>query len=673
MEPLAALGIASNVMQIISFGFETIAVCKRVHESGHPEPGLGDNSASLHTLSVALSQQLKAYHQSQVGLRKHDKAMLDIAAKCADAAKALQEEARFLTPKTTKNFANVASTVSKTLWRKRRLERLEKELTRSQATLDTHLLARICTRTEAAQVIANKDFVKLDAILRDFIIRYSSSQAVLSKTVEEESAKLRTQTSQEAAQTRQEITKASVSTTRQLSQKLEQLSIDDERASRHAKLLGSLKYDGINDRANQITANYPDTFQWIFEGFSNVSGGEEQPRPLWPLLSTWLQSDGEVYWISGKPGSGKSTLVKFVVASELTQRNLDKWRPRTHILSHFLWAPGAEPQRSIKGIMSSLLHQSLSENELDIDALLLQFPHLLEKDSFSDWSAAELGKILLSHLKVAGPRCIILDGLDEVSPNDGPFKVIQLVEELKALSNVKVCVSSRPEHILKSHFEKYPHIQIQDLTQPDIQKFTDAYLDAEMGIYVPSDYRRRIVPHLVSAAEGVFLWVVLVLDSLRRGLHNGDTWAELEQRLYSMPRGLSNLYNDMWSRLNDDEAIYRKAGALYLSLAMSWRGNPVPSFNLSILRLMAAAHPSSQLHAVALSPAPELVQMCEKTIKDLNIRCAGLLVLRESSRKIDLGRSEWWKPIQDETSHGCLVQYLDCSIDFIHRTAYDFL
>jgi hypothetical protein len=44
---------------------------------------------------------------------------------------------------------------------------------------------------------------------------------------------------------------------------------------------------------------------------------------------------------------------------------------------------------------------------------------------------------------------IFIDGLDEVSPEDGIASLLQVLDDINALSNTKICISSRPEPQLR--------------------------------------------------------------------------------------------------------------------------------------------------------------------------------------------------------------------------------
>lgn len=186
------------------------------------------------------------------------------------------------------------------------------------------------------------------------------------------------------------------------------------------RLLKSLKFQGMNERRNHITHSHPKTFGWVVgEGFEESSSDsesysgskdshdvtEDRSQDLWDSFPDWLRSTANVYWISGKPGSGKSTLIRYLVAAK-----------ETLIISHFLWRPGTALQQSIKGLLLSLLHQLLASLECFGENVRL----LVHKDHDTDWSATELQRLLFDVLEHHGrPIAMFLDGLDEVLPEDG--------------------------------------------------------------------------------------------------------------------------------------------------------------------------------------------------------------------------------------------------------------
>lgn len=79
-------------------------------------------------------------------------------------------------------------------------------------------------------------------------------------------------------------------------------------------MLRSLDLDGVGLRFEEIEAHYSSTLEWIYE---NKDLG----------FTEWLQGDQRLYWISGKPGSGKSTLMKFIRKDPRTYYPFDEDPP----------------------------------------------------------------------------------------------------------------------------------------------------------------------------------------------------------------------------------------------------------------------------------------------------------------------------------------------------------
>jgi hypothetical protein len=69
----------------------------------------------------------------------------------------------------------------------------------------------------------------------------------------------------------------------------------------------------IDDRREQVQQAHQETFKWIFED-GHESGFAE-----------WLSSGNGIFWINGKPASGKSTLMKFVTQEKRLKELLDVW------------------------------------------------------------------------------------------------------------------------------------------------------------------------------------------------------------------------------------------------------------------------------------------------------------------------------------------------------------
>ncbi|KAF6827771.1 hypothetical protein CPLU01_08885 [Colletotrichum plurivorum] len=90
------------------------------------------------------------------------------------------------------------------------------------------------------------------------------------------------------------------------------------------RTLESLRFADMRDRYERIPEAHQKTFEWIFRGASHSAyNDEEQP---WTSFNEWLSSDKSLYWVTGKPGAGKSTLMKFLSDNHRLLSRLEAWK-----------------------------------------------------------------------------------------------------------------------------------------------------------------------------------------------------------------------------------------------------------------------------------------------------------------------------------------------------------
>jgi hypothetical protein len=84
-------------------------------------------------------------------------------------------------------------------------------------------------------------------------------------------------------------------------------------------ILASLAYDEMEYRQSNIVSPSDSTYGWIFEE-SDVT--KVQPSTQY---MQWLRSDDGIFWVTGKAGSGKPTLMKHIYKDERTHSALKTW------------------------------------------------------------------------------------------------------------------------------------------------------------------------------------------------------------------------------------------------------------------------------------------------------------------------------------------------------------
>ncbi|KAF8852658.1 hypothetical protein BDZ45DRAFT_763263 [Acephala macrosclerotiorum] len=303
------------------------------------------------------------------------------------------------------------------------------------------------------------------------------------------------------------------------------------------------------------------------------------------------------------------------------------------------------------------------------------------KESVFDWSREELREAILrvfSNRKYS--YCLFIDGLDEVEHTEGQAELVRILDMFRCQApNVKLCVSSRPEPTLHEFFKPYPKLRLQDLTKEDIRRYvTDVLGPFEKVLKSGKDESRiSLIDEISSKADGVFLWARLVTKSLQTGITNADDWDTLMKRVNGLPRDIDQLYNLMWSRLNQDQEIqdvYRSEAAFYFQFILKAleRRDSLP---ITLFDLMVASEKSLD-DLVVDEEEIELVKLCRVIEKRVTVRCAGLLEVVWSSES---GGIPWDKMLAvGESGQGTNLSKVrdlatKTTVTFIHRSAQQFL
>ncbi|KAK7428063.1 hypothetical protein QQZ08_005495 [Neonectria magnoliae] len=128
------------------------------------------------------------------------------------------------------------------------------------------------------------------------------------------------------------------------------------------KILSSLSFHGMDARQESIPEAYKTTFNWIFQDEQSNVDGKMLGRPSFPK---WLQTkDNSIYWITGKPGSGKSTLMN---DAEKSPGTLINWIEDVITRHHIKVCVSSRPWNAFPDAFSkgpSLTMQSLTQRDI---------------------------------------------------------------------------------------------------------------------------------------------------------------------------------------------------------------------------------------------------------------------------------------------------------------------
>jgi hypothetical protein len=423
-----------------------------------------------------------------------------------------------------------------------------------------------------------------------------------------------------------------------ISDKLAKLTRAGSSLEKEHDILQSLSFSTMRWRYSNIKKEHEQTFQWIFKG------------PDTQFLE-WLRTGAGIYWIEGKAGSGKSTLMKYIVNADHTHMALNAWAGHRDLVmaSYFFWAAGTSMQRSLEGFLRTILFQVLGKcPNLIANVCPKRWDHPL--DPFRDWEHDELvlaldlvAKQAMSHTRF----CFFVDGMDECTGDQRAL--VQLLKVLAACPSIKLCISSRPWNVFVNAFDgKVPQLKLETLTKGDIQKYVDDKLNA--GLSTAGDdarTRKEVAAEISTRARGVFLWVYLVVDSLLRGREEGDDIEDMRRRLDALPDDLEEFFKRIMSTI---DKVYREQTAK-IFLIMIDAENSLPALSFSYLEKEETDEQYPFQRAIAEMPELEVYRMSERMKIRINARCRDLL----------------------ETTIYPEEKLFDrYQVDFLHRTVRDF-
>ncbi|VUC37256.1 unnamed protein product [Clonostachys rosea] len=353
-------------------------------------------------------------------------------------------------------------------------------------------------------------------------------------------------------------------------------------SGRPEQLLKTLKFEQIESRRMTIKKAHKATCNWLLSH---------------PSYKAWLNPDQleqhhGVLWISGKPGVGKSTIMKFAHSSMMTSGIYGV------IASFFFNARGDILERSVFGMYRSLLIQLL-EGYRDLQGVA-DDPRLLPHSWTGDYcpTLGIIKEILRAAiLKLGGrPFTCFIDALDEC-------------DEQQAVEMV--------------HY-------IETLTE---------------------DYRNQwlfsvelLQPKIIEKAAGVFLWVALVVKIINEEDRRGRP--ALQKRLEELPNGLSELFQEILTRDNDnvEELVLSTLWILFANKPLRpdeyyhalWSGlhtkgsvdSDIPTTALYTYDTISRYVTSSSKGLAEITKSkPPTIQFIHESVKDFLLKHNGLNIL----------------------------------------------
>jgi len=348
-------------------------------------------------------------------------------------------------------------------------------------------------------------------------------------------------------------------------------------------------------REDSVETPEKGTLNWITEAAKDADdanssseyggefpGQEDYRRKVVSSLRSFLRDEHGVYFICGKAGSGKSTLVKFLADSGFATQNLETWSSgKKLILVHvYFWASGDALQMSQEGFLRTVLFQALG-----------QCPELIPSIFSSEWECGEsllsvdtpfrikelleaFGKLKATSNFPQHRFCFFIDGLDEYQGDSVDHaELAKSIKAWAAADNVKVICTARPHSEFLDTFDDPDRtVFLHELNRDDIAMYAQSKLGDALAstpkwrneVYGAGRPAEWFSSSVAAKADGVFLWARLIVRSLLSGISQYDSLDAMKDRLEHSPRDLDALFDKL---LKQVEPVHQRRSDLMFSIA----------------------------------------------------------------------------------------------------------
>ncbi|KAI1126006.1 hypothetical protein F5Y10DRAFT_245888 [Nemania abortiva] len=301
--------------------------------------------------------------------------------------------------------------------------------------------------------------------------------------------------------------------------------------------LRSLRFPSMNTRRLNIEKPAEQTCLWLFE--------HEAYRD-W-FLSRNRDKHGGLLWLKGKPGAGKSVLMK--EAFRRAVQGQDKSDYRT--AAFFFNAKGSELDRSPLGLFRSLLYQLLQKDPEHLQHFRELWDAIFYEEN-DPWREGELQYFFESMFSRQGAKrtIIFVDALDECGSESIQSQATFWRKITRSACNanihLNVCLSMRD----------FPTITVSDCYEVLVQNYNihdiTTYLNQRFMLSIADKESQweLLKENILLKSAGVFLWVVLVVDDVLNKWNDGKSVQYLLKRLDVLPQELHDLFSEMFSSID---------------------------------------------------------------------------------------------------------------------------
>lgn len=289
------------------------------------------------------------------------------------------------------------------------------------------------------------------------------------------------------------------------------------------------------------------------------------------VFQSWINKETPVIFVSGNPGSGKSFLAANMISFLLERFPPGLQRSPLVSIGYFFFKDDKPQTRSCHQALRDLAFQ-ISKNEPGYRNYLRSIEEYEQISTLeSAWRLLFVG-YFLKKPNIESTVYLLLDAVDETLDEErGIF--IDLAKQLySSQSCLQLAIVGRPyisDQLLEGLEAKMPTLHVtKQKNSGDITQYIHASIKKSIVLRrVSTKLRNEIIDKLSAGAEGMFLWVNLMLQELAKKRNETSMRKAMEQA----PRGLKEMLRHVLAtfseRSHEEELEYLNETLLWVTCA----------------------------------------------------------------------------------------------------------
>ena len=365
--------------------------------------------------------------------------------------------------------------------------------------------------------------------------------------------------------------------------------------------------------------------------------------------------------------------MKYLTESARTKDLASKTSIPTFFFSYFFYELGDLQEKAFVSLLHAFVYRLLIELH-DISktasSILIQIlePYMPQTRK-QPWAQKALQQAL-RHIAMRSPInagvVLFIDGLDECDGSHADqLEFLKDLVETSKLSklSIKICIASRAEVDIRLRLSTYPSLAIHRFTESDIALYVTRRLKTAWELMASqpdgttATFDQGLIDNVVCKAEGVFLWVNLVVTQLVMAIEAEAEASDLHRLVARLPEGLKQLYKSIVAKIPQDR-LHDAINLLQLTASTNAQKYLPPDYGADTLwkTCNAMKEPSTAISEKAYfegefrgDDAPNRKEQCAAMKRRIQSSCRGLVHCDD------------------------ILNLCEAKVTFLHRTCVDYV